>query len=173
MNLCQKLRPVTSFVIAAFLALPLVAAGQAPAILHAAEAGKLLPDAVFFAGQSATTQLRNSAGLRFADGRCVLAVLVDTSGYSSTVQQKYQGYLLSEVPLSMGGHSLAPGAYGIGFVGGRFFVMDIGNHNLLQAPAAHDAQMPRPMPLQILGNTAPGADRLCFGRDCVDLRRER
>jgi hypothetical protein len=165
----MKVTRAAAILLSALLALPVLAIAQSSgSILNAPEASKLLPDAVFFAGKSATTQLRNSAGIRLAD-HYVLAVLVDTSGYSSTVQQKYQGYLLTEVPLSIGGHAVAPGAYGIGFLGGRFLVMDIGNHTLRQAPATHDAQMQRPVPLQILNASSAAAYRLCFGRDCVDF----
>jgi hypothetical protein len=140
-------------------------------ILPAPAAAKILPDAVFFAGQSANTQARNAAGIHFADGAYTLAVLVDTSGYSTAVQQKYQGYLITESPLEVGGHPLIPGAYGFGFVGGHFLVMDIGNHDLFQANATHDAQMQRPRPMQIIAGGSAGDYRLCSGRDCVSFHR--
>jgi hypothetical protein len=150
----------------------LAASAQAPAvILHAPEATKLLPDAVYYAGKSANTQLRNSAGIHFGDGHYTLAVLVDTSGYSSTIQEKYQGYLLSEVPLEIEGHPLLPGAWGMGFVGDHFVVTDIGSHDIFEAPATHDAQMLRPVPLEIREGDAPGRYRLCFGRNCVRFHR--
>jgi len=176
----RSLRSVSSFVFAVLVALPLAASAQIPGtILHAPEAGKLLPDAVYYAGKTANTQLRNSAGIHYSDNRYVLAVLVDTSGYSTSIQEKYQGYLLTEVPLSIGDHSLLPGAYGIGFVGDHFVVTDIGGHDLLTSMATHDDQMQRPLPLQILGpwplqrdsHVSSGAWRLCFGRNCVDFHR--
>jgi hypothetical protein len=171
MNVPRSLHSYPRLFLAALIAFPLAAAAQGT-ILHAPEASKILPDSVFYAGKSANTQLRNSAGVRFADNHFVLAVLVDTSGYSSTVQEKYQGYLLTEVGLAIGDHPLTPGAYGIGFVGDHFVVMDIGNHELLQAHAAHDQKMQRPVPLQILEGASPGAYRLCSGRTCVDFRRQ-
>jgi hypothetical protein len=97
--------------------------------------------------------------------------LVDTSGYSSSIQEKYQGYLLSEVPLDFAGHRLPAGAYGIGFVGDHFEVMDIGNHDLLQVAATHDQAMTRPMPLQILAGSSSATYKLCFGRNCVEFHR--
>jgi hypothetical protein len=151
-----------------------VAPAQAAAsdtILTVQAADKLLPDAVYFAGQSANTQLRNAAGIQFADGQQTLAVLVDTSGYSSALQQKYQGYLITETALDFGGHHLAPGAYGFGFVSGHFLVMDVGAHDLLQTASVHDAQMHLPRPLQILAGSAAETWRLCSGRDCVTLGR--
>jgi hypothetical protein len=142
-------------------------------IMTVQAADKVLPDSVYFAGQSANTQMRNAAGIQFADGQQTLAILVDTSGYSSALQQKYEGYLITEIALDFGGHRLPAGAYGFGFVGGQFLVMDVGSHNLLQTAAAHDAQMQRPRPLQILAGQAAGAWRLCSGRDCTDFHRAR
>lgn len=174
MHLRHRLPFLPIFLAATLIAMPLCASAQATgstSVLHAAEAAKILPDAVYFAGKSAGTQLRNSAGVHYADGLYVLAVLVDTSGYSSSVQEKYQGYLLTEVPLEFGEHRLPAGAYGVGFVGDHFGVMDIGNHDLLRAAASHDAAMARPTPLQILQGSSPAAYKLCFGRNCVDFHR--
>lgn len=170
MNALRTFAFCSRLVFAALIAVPLAASAQG-IILHAAEAQKLLPDSVFYAGKSANTQLRNSAGIHYADNHYVLAVLVDTSGYSSAVQEKYQGYLLTEVPLAFGDHTLVPGAYGIGFVTDHFIVTDIGTHDLFQAHATRDDQMQRPVPLQILPGTAPSEHRLCLGRSCVDFRR--
>jgi hypothetical protein len=174
MHIARRVPSLHLIVAAALIAMPLCALAQGPAktaVLHAAEAAKVLPNTVYFAGKSASTQLRNSAGVHYADGHYVLAVLVDTSGYSSSIQEKYQGYLLTEVPLDVEAHPLPAGAYGVGFVGGHFVVMDIGSHDLLQTAAAHDAKMPRPMPLQIVEGASAGNYRLCFGRDCVDFHR--
>jgi hypothetical protein len=157
----------------AALVLPLFAAAQAPGILNAQQAGKLLPSAVFFDGQSASTQLRNATGVRFADGQLALAVLVDSSGYSGAVAQKYQGYLFAQTPLDFGGHRLPAGAYGMGVVHGELYIMDIGNHEVLRVAATHDAAMHRPVPLQIVAGETPGAYRLCFGRECIPFRRGR
>lgn len=152
-------------------AAPSTASPASSTVLTAAEAGKLLPSAVFFQGQSAPVQARNSAGIRLAKGSFLLAALVDNSGYSSQVQQKYQAYLITEEPVVIGGHRLAPGAYGCGFVAGdKFLVMDIGGHDLFSVPSAKDATMRRPMPLQIV--SAPNGNhryRLHSGRTFVEI----
>ena len=142
-----------------------------PKILHAAEAAKLLPDAVFFRGQSATVQSRNSAGIHFADDMFVLTSLVDNSGYSSGVQQKYQAYFITEVPLDFSGQTLKPGAYGVGIVKDHFIVMDIGAHDLFTAPVIHDAELKRPTPLQL--NADGDHYRLYFGRDYVSFAQSK
>ncbi|PYU68420.1 MAG: hypothetical protein DMG49_16035, partial [Acidobacteria bacterium] len=114
---------------------------------------KILPERVFFRGQSAPVQFRNSGGVHFADDLYILAGLVDSSGYSTGIKEKYQAYLLNEVTLEIGGQSLKPGAYGFGFLkGGQFVVMDLGANDVLQVASRRDAEMKRPVPLQVLAS---------------------
>jgi hypothetical protein len=98
----------------------------------------------------------------------MLAAVVDTSGYSSSIAQNYQAYLITEVPLEFGGHVLRPGSYGFGFVAGnKMVVMDIAANLLFEAPTAQDAALKRPNPLQILADPASGHYRLYMGRTYV------
>lgn len=150
-------------------------AGEAPAkemALKAADVGtKLLPDKVFFRGQSAPTQARNSGGVRYADGFYVLATLVDNSGYSSGIREKYQAYFITEVPLEVGGQSLKPGAYGIGFLDAdKFIVMDIGANDLFTTASKKDTDLKHPLPLQVVAGDG-GTYRLYKGRDFVEFHR--
>jgi hypothetical protein len=140
-------------------------------VLKPADLQKLLPASVYYKGQSATTQLRNSGGVKFADGFYVLTTLVDTSGYSTDVQAKYQAYFITEVPIKVGGQDLAAGIYGVGFVaGGKFVVTDVGAHDLLTVASGDDPGMKRPMPLQVV--TDPGGGfRLYAGRRYVSFSR--
>jgi hypothetical protein len=154
----------------------LAAAITAPAqggatILKPAEMAKIFPATVFYRGQSATTQLRNSGGVKFADGFFVLTSLVDTSGYSTGVAAKYQAYFITEVPIRSGGQRLAPGAYGVGFVAGhKFIVTDLGAHDLFTATSSTDGDLKRPMPLEVLPDPARGY-RLYAGREYVVFER--
>jgi len=134
---------------------------------------KIFPERVFFRGQSAPVQFRNSGGVHFADDLFVVAAMVDSSGYSTAIKEKYQAYLLNEVTLEIGGQTLKPGAYGIGFLnGGKFVVMDLGANDVLQAASQHDAEMKRPVPLQVLASATAGSYRLYAGRDYVEFRRQ-
>jgi hypothetical protein len=152
------------------------AADAAPAkvgVLDAADVGgKLFPEKVFFRGQSASVQARNTGGVRYADDFLVMAGLVDSSGYSSGLKEKYQGYLITEVVIEIGGQMLRPGAYGVGFLeGNKFVVMDVGANDLLQASSAKDTEMKRPVPLQFVAGTDTGKYRLYKGRDYVEFHR--
>jgi hypothetical protein len=141
-----------------------------PKVLTASEAGKLLPDAVFFRGQSAPIQARNSGGVQFAKDAFLLVTLVDTAGYSSSVQEKYQAYLITEAPINIEGRRLEPGTYGCGFLAANAFViMDIGGHDLFSVRSAKDADLRRPTPLQVLPSPSGTGYRLYVGRDYVSF----
>jgi hypothetical protein len=140
-------------------------------VLKPADMQKILPPSVFYRGQSATTQQRNSGGIKFADGFYVLASLVDTSGYSTGIAAKYQAYLITEVPIKVGGHSLGAGAYGIGFIAGdKFVVTDLGAHDVFTVASLNDSGLQRPTPLQIVADQSAGF-RLYAGRRYVVLSR--
>ncbi len=150
--------------------MPAAPVAGAPAVLkpgaltHDAAAA-LVPATVFFAGKVASVQARNTAGAKLPGG-LVLAGLVDSSGYSSGIQERYQAYLLLDTPAMFAGKTLQPGAYGCGVVGGRFLVMDLSARELWTVPATHDAAMTRPTPLQVRPGEG-GAFRLYFGRNYI------
>jgi hypothetical protein len=158
--------------VAAILASPIGLRSQGgDTILKPVDAQKLLPAAVYYKAQSAPTQLRNSGGVKFADGYYVLATLVDTSGYSSDVAAKYQAYFITEVPLKIGGQNLPAGVYGVGFVSGdQFVVTDVGAHDVLSVGSSNDQEMKRPMPLQVTAD-AGGGFRLYEGRKYVTFSK--
>src|SRR5204863_3065654 len=148
------------------------AAGKEVVLKAADISSRIFPERVFFRGQSAPVQFRNSGGVHFADDFYVLAGMVDSSGYYSGIKDKYQAYLLNEVTLEIAGQTLKPGAYGIGFItGGKFVVMDLGANDLLQVASQHDAEMKRPVPLQVLVSSTAVGYRLYIGRDYVEFRR--
>jgi hypothetical protein len=140
-------------------------------VLSGDELKKVVPATYFFRGQSAPVQLRNSAGFSALDGKLVLAGLVDTAGYATDVQSKYQGFLITEVKLKIEGSELAPGEYGFGFSKeGKFLVMDVGGNDLFSVAGKTDDKLLRPVPLKIVEDA--GGYRLYSGRKWVSLKPE-
>jgi hypothetical protein len=158
---------ISSFcLLAALLAL---AIDPAPGVLGVDEIKRVVPPSYFFRGQSAPVQIRNSAGFRTADGKLVLAGLVDTSGYSSDVAEKYQGFLITEVKLNVEGTELSPGEYGFGFSKeSKFLVMDVGANDLFSVASHLDDKLRRPVPLTIVADQ--GSYRLYAGKKWVSLK---
>ncbi len=167
----RKLMTASALTVAMTIVPAALSAQGGATVLKPADMAKLMPASVFYRGQVATTQLRNSGGVKFGDGHFVLASLVDTSGYSTAVASKYQAYFITEVPIRIEGKELAAGAYGIGFIAGnKFLVTDVGGHDVLSVNDASDADMKRPMPLEVLAD-AKGGFRLYAGRQYVVLTR--
>jgi hypothetical protein len=150
------------------VALCAIAQEKKTGVLDPAEAQKLVPQSFFYAGQTAPSQLRNSAVVRVTADNYVLASLVDNSGYSTGIAQKYQGFLITEVKLFVGDSALPPGAYGIGInADSKFVVTDVGAHDLFTTTLKQDDNLKRARPLQI---TAEGDHyRLYLGKKYVDL----
>lgn len=133
-------------------------------VLTGAELTRVVPPGFYFEGQSAPTQMRNAAAARLGEKRLVVAGLVDTSGYSSEIRAKYEGFLITDSRIEIGGEQLATGAYGFGFSDdGKLNVFDIGGNRVLSVAARSDKDLRRPRPL-MLTNAADGL-RLYSGRD--------
>ncbi len=140
-------------------------------VLKPADTQKLLPASVYYKAQSAPTQLRNSTGIKFADGYYLLSTMVDTSGYSSDVAAKYQAYFITEVPLKFGEREPAR----------RYLRRRICRRTSSSSPMwartmfsqwqrVHDDALKRPMPLQIMADPS-GGFRLYAGRKFVKFAR--
>jgi len=142
-----------------------------PGVLKTDDLKRVVPSVYFFRGQSATVQVRNAGGFAGSDGKLTVAALVDTSGYAADVQAKYQGLLITETRLDIGGSTLAPGQYGFGFnKDGKFLVMDVAANDLFKADTQEDDKLTHPVPLKV---AADGTNyRLYAGRKFVILKPE-
>jgi hypothetical protein len=147
-----------------------LAQNAAQHLLSADELKNVVPAEFFFRGQKAPTQLRNSGGFQMADGKVTFAALVDASGYSSSIQQKYQGLFITESKLNIGGSELAPGEYGFGFAADKFVVMNVANEDALSVPYQTDAQLKRPVPLKMVEDGT--GYKLYAGRKWVSAKPE-
>jgi hypothetical protein len=139
---------------------------SAAVVLTGTELTRVVPPGFYFEGQSAPTQVRNSAAARLAEKRHVVAGLVDTSGYSTDIRAKYEGFLITDSSVDVGGQTLVTGAYGFGFTDdGKFNVFDVGGDQVLSVAANEDRALRRPRPL-MMTKAADGL-RLYGGRRYV------
>ena len=140
-------------------------------VLSSEEVKKAVPTEYFFRGQKAPVQVRNAVGLQLADGKMMLAALVDASGYSTAIQQKYQGMLITEAKLNIGGSELSPGQYGFGFTAdGKFIVMDVANNDVLSVASQLDSALQHAVPLKLVGDGA--GYKLYAGKKWVGIKAE-
>ena len=66
---------------------------------------------------------------------------------------------------------MKPGACGFGLVNGKFILMDLAANNLIETTGQRDAEMKRPIPLQVVASSNAGSYRLYVGRDFIEFRR--
>ena len=140
-------------------------------ILSSDELKRVVPTEYFFRAQKAPVELRNAVGFQLADTKMVLAALVDASGYSTSIQEKYQGMLITESKLAIGGSSLPPGQYGFGFAAdGKFNVMDVANNDVLSASYQMDQALERAVPLKLVEDGE--GYKLYAGKKWIALRTQ-
>ncbi len=146
----------------------LVIAQNSVTILAGAELTQVVPPGFYFQGLSAPTQMRNSAAARFGTKRFVITGLVDTSGYAADVRAKYEGFFITDSPISINGSDLGTGAYGFGFSNdGKMQIMDLAGNRILSISTMKDSELKRPRPL-MMTKVGDGI-RFYSGKDYVTM----
>jgi hypothetical protein len=136
-------------------------------ILAGAELTRVAPTSFYFQGLAAPTQMRNAAAARMGT-RHVIAGLVDTTGYAADIRARYEGFFITDSPISVGGSDLDVGAYGFGFSNdGKLSILDLAGKEILSVSTTRDNKVRRPRPLMMVlsGNKV----RLYSGKDYAEL----
>jgi hypothetical protein len=165
----KAVRPATLLVLLAFCSFVFVVdAQETVTVLTAAELTRVVPTSFYFQGQSASTQIRNSAAARFGSKRYIVAGIVDTSGYAADVRAKYEGFFITDSAIEINGNDLQTGAYGFGFTDdGKMNVLELSGKEILSASTTKDNDLRRPRPLMMM-KSGDGV-RLYSGRDYVTI----
>ena len=117
-------------------------------VLSGAQLARVVPTGFYYEGQSAPTQMRNSAAARFGPRHHVIAGMVDTAGYSVEVRARYEGFFITDAAVMIEGQELQTGAYGFGFSDDqKFNVYDVGGRRVLSVGTTGDRTLRRPRPL--------------------------
>jgi hypothetical protein len=128
----------------------LVNAQDAGMVLGGADLLRVVPPGFYFQGLTAPTQMRNSAAARFGTRRYVIAGMVDTSGYAADIRARYEGFLITDSPITINGSDLGIGAYGFGFSNdGKLNILDLSGNEILSVSTTKDNQLRRPRPLMM------------------------
>ena len=173
----------TSLVAIAFLLLSFVAVTPASAQrVFKVEKGeafnKIIPRDFVLEENAIPTEKRNSALVLTPSGARLVAGLLDTSGYSSQVQEKYLGMLIAEGNVEVCGHQLAIGSYGFGLAKAqgtagshpsRFFLYNQAGKKIAECAAKWDENLKSPRPLQVVASGI-GTARFYLGRNWVQLK---
>lgn len=136
-----------------------------------------LPKDFYLEGNAIPTQKRNAALLKTGEGARVLFALIDTSGYSSQIQEKYIGMLIIEASLSFCGGNIGVGSYGFGLQkpaatsdeDAKFFLYNQAGEKVAECGAKKDSEIKQPKPLQVVLSAGEAA-RLYLGRYWQELK---
>lgn len=136
---------------------------------------RAVPKDFYLEGDAIPVEKRNTALLKTPLGARVLIGLLDTSGYSSQIQQKYIGMLIAEGRVTVCSIDVAVGSYGFGLrkpiaeSHGEFLIYDQAGTQVGNCVADADRSLKLPKPLQVT-TAADGTTKLCLGRYCIALR---
>jgi len=129
----------------------------------------------YLEGNAIPTQARNAALVKTPEGKRVLFALIDTTGYSSQIVQKYEGMIISEGNFTIGGQKLGVGSFGFGHTKPpatstedmKLFIYDQAGTKVAECSGKKDTGLANPMPLQVVkGEPA----KLYLGRHAFELR---
>lgn len=126
---------------------------------------KALPEKFYLEGNAIPTEKRNAVMLKTPAAPRALIALIDTTGYSSRIKQKYIGMIITEGKLSVCSISLDAGSYGFGLdrpappsnADAKFFVYNQGGEKLGECSAKKDTSLKQGSPLKVVVKKGGGA----------------
>jgi hypothetical protein len=138
--------------------------------------GAIVPN-FYLEGNAIPVQKRNAVMLKCPMGKRMIFALLDTSGYSIDVQQKYHGLVTVERKVSLGGAEVPVGAFGLGLqkpaapseAPAKVLIYDVAGQKVAEGMAQYDAKLAQPAPLAVVIQKDQ-APRLYLGRYFVELK---
>lgn len=163
------------------LSLAILAITAVPSILQAQKGfevakGKAFDDAIptdfYLEGNRIPTQKLNSVLVKTPSGARVVIGLLNTVGYSSHIQQKYEGMIISEANFMLCGQKVGVGSFGFGHTKPmansaedmKLMIYDQAGAKLAECSGKKDSSLEKPSPLQVTNG------KLYLGRHAFDLR---
>jgi hypothetical protein len=126
---------------------------------------KALPEKFYLEGNAIPTEPRNAAMFKTPTAPRALFALIDTTGYSSRIKQKYIGMIITEGKLSVCGISLGVGSYGFGLdrpaapsdADAKFLVYNQAGEKLGECSVKKDMALKQGSPLKVVVQKGGGA----------------
>ncbi len=138
--------------------------------------GAIVPN-FYLEGNAIPVQKRNAVMLKCPCGKRLIVALLDTSGYSIDVQQKYHGFVTTEKKIALGGAEVPVGAFGLGLqkpaapseAPAKVFIYDVAGQKVAEGMAQYDAKLAQPVPLQVVSEKEK-PQRIYLGRYFLELK---
>ncbi|MGO9272430.1 MAG: hypothetical protein ACLQOO_19740 [Terriglobia bacterium] len=133
-----------------------------------------MPKDFYLEGNAIPTEKRNAALLKTPAGKRVVVALIDTTGYSSQIRQKYIGMVIAEGAFSVCGQQVTVGSYGFGLdkpappsdADAAFHLYNQAGDKLFDCAAKKDTAVKQAQPLQV---TTSGGTKLVLGKYWLEL----
>jgi len=139
---------------------------------------KVVPKDFVLEGSAIPIERRNSSLVIAPSGARMIVGVLDTTGYSSQVQEKYLGMLIAEGSVDVCGNQVAIGSYGFGLAkqrgaaeghAAKFILYNQAGEKVAECAARWDARIRSPRPLEVVTKSGVTA-RLYLGRNWVELK---
>lgn len=136
-----------------------------------------MPKDFYLEGNAIPTEKRNAALLKTPAGERLLFGLLDTTGYSSQIKQKYIGMVINEGKISVCGKSVGVGSYGFGLDrpapnskdDAKFHLYNQAGGEVASCAAPVDSTLKTAKPLQVSASKG-GPAALELGRYKVEIK---
>ena len=136
-----------------------------------------IPNDFYLEGNRIPVEHRNATLLKTPRGARLVVALIDTTGYSSQIKQKYIGMVITEGAVSVGGVPLNVGSYGFGLEkpaaagneDAKFHLYNQAGQTVGDCAAKKDSALKQPKPLNVVLSKEAGA-RLYLGRYYLELK---
>jgi hypothetical protein len=136
-----------------------------------------IPNDFYLEGNRIPVEKRNAVLLKAPAGARLVLGLIDTTGYSSQIKQKYAGMVITEGTVSVCSVPLSVGSYGFGLEkpaapsgeDAKFFLYNQAGEKVGECVAKKDSAVKQPKPLTVVLSKEGGA-RLYLGRYFLELK---
>jgi hypothetical protein len=138
---------------------------------------RAVPTDFYLVGEHIPVEARNAAVLKTEKGARVVVALIDTTGYTSQIRQKYIGMLISETKLSVCSISIGVGSYGFGLdrpaatsnADAKFMLYNQAGEKLGECAAKKDNTVKQPKPLSVVTTKGEPA-KLYLGKYVLEIK---
>ena len=136
-----------------------------------------IPNDFYLEGNRIPVEKRNAALVKTPAGARLVLALIDTTGYSSQIRQKYIGMVITEGAVSICSVTLGVGSYGFGLEkpastsneDAKFFLYNQAGEKVGDCAAPKDTAVKQPKPLTVVVSKEVGT-RLYLGRYFLELK---
>jgi len=136
-----------------------------------------IPNDFYLEGNRIPVEKRNAVLLKTPKGARLVLALIDTTGYSAQIKQKYIGMVIAEGAVSVCSIPLNVGSYGFGLEkppatsseDSKFHLYNQAGETVGECAAKKDAAVKEPKPLNVVLSKEAGA-RLFLGRYFLELK---